>query len=58
MSLFELQRLDGKSRGLDVDTVKDALRNLFMALDFLHTEANVTHGGNYIIITVYITTRC
>lgn len=45
MSLFGLQRVGGKSTGLSVDMVKTALWNLFMALDFLHTEANVTHGG-------------
>src|SRR5437667_1393233 len=45
MSLWELQRIGRKTCGLPEDMVKGALRQLLLALDFLHTEANMTHCG-------------
>ncbi|MCJ1259976.1 hypothetical protein MMC24_007816 [Lignoscripta atroalba] len=43
MTLWDLQRLGGKSTVLPEDMVRSALRYLLQALDFLHTEANITH---------------
>jgi hypothetical protein len=44
-TLFAFQRPGGKSRPLPEELVKPVMRNLLEALDFLHTEANVTHCG-------------
>ncbi|KAL3434553.1 kinase-like domain-containing protein [Aspergillus tetrazonus] len=43
ITLYDLQRLGGNTKGLPEDMVRGALRHLFQALDFLHTEANITH---------------
>jgi serine/threonine protein kinase len=44
-TLFEFQRLGGKARPLPEELVKSIMKYLLEALDFLHTEANVTHCG-------------
>lgn len=45
MTLRDLQRLGKKLTELSEDMVRGALRHLFQTLDFLHTEANITHCG-------------
>jgi serine/threonine-protein kinase SRPK3 len=45
ITLWDLQRLGGKSTVLPEDMVRSALPYLLQALDFLHTEANITHCG-------------
>lgn len=44
-TLYAFQRLDGAPQVLPEDLAKMVMRNLLEALDFLHTEANVTHCG-------------
>ncbi|ETI26748.1 hypothetical protein G647_10193 [Cladophialophora carrionii CBS 160.54] len=43
LTMWDLQRLGGTSATFPQGMVKSALRYLLQALDFLHTEANVTH---------------
>ena len=45
ITLLDFQRLGGKSTVLPEDMVRGALRYLLQALDFLHTEADITHCG-------------
>jgi hypothetical protein len=42
-TLFAFQRPGGKPRPFPEELVKPVTKNLLEALDFLHTEANVTH---------------
>jgi serine/threonine-protein kinase SRPK3 len=44
-TLRDLQKLGDKPTGLPEDMVRGVLRHLFQALDFLHTDANITHCG-------------
>lgn len=44
-TLLDLQRLGGKTQQLPEELVKEALRYLLEALDYLHTEASMTHCG-------------
>ncbi|KAJ5718199.1 hypothetical protein N7488_003845 [Penicillium malachiteum] len=44
MTLLEMMRLN--PRPFDVPLLKMTLRRLLLALDFLHTEAKITHTGN------------
>lgn len=44
-TLLDLQRLGGKPQQLPEELVKEALRYLLEALDFLHTEASMIHCG-------------
>ncbi len=45
MTLHDLQRLGGYTSPLPPDMVKSAVRHVLQALDFLHTEVNLTHCG-------------
>lgn len=45
VALSDLQRLGGESTAFPEDMVRGALPYLCQALDFLHTEANITHCG-------------
>ena len=42
---MDLQRLGGKPTALPQDMVRSASRYLLQALDYLHTEVNITHCG-------------
>ena len=44
-TLFAFQRPGGKPRPFPEELVKHVMKTLLEALDFLHTEANVTHCG-------------
>ena len=44
MTLLEMIGLN--SRPLDLPLLKMTVKRLLLALDFLHTEARVIHGGN------------
>lgn len=44
-TLFAFQRPGAKPRPFPENIVKPVMKNLLEALDFLHTEANVTHCG-------------
>lgn len=44
-TLFAFQRPDGKPRPFPEELAKPLMKNLLEALDFLHTEADVTHCG-------------
>lgn len=43
MTMFDLQRFGGQARVFPEDLVKDSLRSLLQAIDFLHTEAGIAH---------------
>ncbi|KAG5302383.1 protein kinase [Histoplasma capsulatum G186AR] len=43
ITLWGLQRLGGKPTALPQDMVRSASRYLLQALDYLHTEVNITH---------------
>jgi hypothetical protein len=45
MTLWDLQRLGGKPTALPQDMVRSVSRYLLQALDYLHTEVNITHCG-------------
>lgn len=47
-SVFALQCVGGKRRPFPEALAKAQMESLLMALDFLHTEANVTHCGTAI----------
>jgi len=49
-TLYDFQRLDGAPQVLPEELVKMVMINLLEALDFLHTEANVTHCGMAVTI--------
>jgi serine/threonine-protein kinase SRPK3 len=56
-TLFEFQRLGGKSRALPEELAKIVMRSLLKALDFLHTEVDVTHCGTVDVAScIYQTT--
>ena len=44
-TLFAFQRPGGKPRPFPEELVKIVMKSLLESLDFLHTEANVTHCG-------------
>lgn len=48
-TLFAFQRLSGRPRALPESLVKAVMRVLLETLDFLHTEANVTHCGTAVL---------
>jgi serine/threonine-protein kinase SRPK3 len=54
-TLYDFQRLDGAPQVLPEELVKMVMINLLEALDFLHTEANVTHCG--MAITIHCSVR-
>lgn len=45
ITLWDLQRLGGKPAALPQDMVRSVTRYLLQALDYLHTEVNITHCG-------------
>lgn len=54
-TLYDFQRLDGAPQVLPEELVKMVMINLLETLDFLHTEANVTHCG--MAITIHCSDR-
>lgn len=58
-TLYDFQRLDGAPQVLPEELAKMIMKNLLEALDFLHTEASVTHCGKAVAIycPVQVTSR-
>jgi serine/threonine-protein kinase SRPK3 len=57
-TLFDFQRLRGKPQVLPEELAKIVVRSLLQALDFLHTEVDVTHCGTvYAAFCMYQTTN-
>ncbi len=50
--MFDLQRYGGQARPFPEHLVKDSLRSLLEALDFLHAEASITHCGMYYTVAL------
>jgi serine/threonine-protein kinase SRPK3 len=44
-TLFAFRRPRGSPQALPEELAKSVMKSLLLALDFLHTEANVTHCG-------------
>lgn len=49
-TLYAFQRLGGAPRALPEELAKMVMRSLLQALDFLHTEANLTHCGKAVYL--------
>lgn len=49
-TLHDFQRLDGAPQVLPEELAKVVMINILEALDFLHTEANITHCGMAVIV--------
>ena len=58
-TLYDFQRLGGAPQVLPEELAKMVTKNLLEALDFLHTEASVTHCGMAVAIccSVQLTSR-
>jgi hypothetical protein len=54
-TLYDFQRLNDAPQVLPEELAKMVMRNLLEALDFLHTEANVTHCG--MAVTIHCSVR-
>lgn len=46
-TMFDLQRYGGQARPFPEELVKESLRSLLEALDFLHVEAGIVHCDRY-----------
>ena len=54
-TLYDFQRLDGAPRVLPEELAKMVMINVLEALDFLHTDANITHCG--MAVTIHCSVR-